>query len=198
MSRKPEVEPADGRRVLSFQNRQREQSVNLRRLRPVAEALLAELLELDRFDLSINLVSSAEMARLNATYLRHAGPTDVLAFDYADEPVAAPRRRLAPPALHGEIVLCVAEAVRQARRFRVSWQSELARYLVHGVLHLRGYDDQTTAARRTMKREETRLLCALARQFDLRTLARSAPARSRSGRSQRLRSGARVRRPALP
>ena len=47
--------------------------------------------------------------------------------------------------LHGEIFICVDEAVLQARKFRTSWQSEIVRYLVHGVLHLLGHDDSRPA-----------------------------------------------------
>ena len=47
--------------------------------------------------------------------------------------------------LHGEIFICVDEAVWQARKFRTSWQSEIVRYLVHGVLHLLGHDDSRPA-----------------------------------------------------
>ena len=43
--------------------------------------------------------------------------------------------------LHGEIFICVDEAIRQARRFGTIWQSEIVRYLIHGVLHLLGFDD---------------------------------------------------------
>ena len=42
----------------------------------------------------------------------------------------------------GKSFVCLDEAVRQARRFHTTWQSELVRYVVHGVLHLLGYDDQ--------------------------------------------------------
>jgi rRNA maturation RNase YbeY len=60
----------------------------------------------------------------------------------------------------------VDEAVASAPRFRATWQKELARYVVHGILHLRGYEDGRSAARRTMKKEENRLLKALSRRMD--------------------------------
>ena len=64
------------------------------------------------------------------------------------------------------------DAIAQAREFRTSWQSELARYVIHGVLHLRGYDDIRAADRRKMKREENRLLKEIARLFPLKELGR--------------------------
>jgi rRNA maturation RNase YbeY len=89
--------------------------------------------------------------------------------------VATPRkgsRPVAIPRIHGEIFLCLDEAVAQARKFDANWQSELARYLFHGLLHLHGFDDLTPDARRRMKRQETRLLLLAQRQFPLRRLAR--------------------------
>jgi rRNA maturation RNase YbeY len=75
--------------------------------------------------------------------------------------------------LHGELFICVPEAVAQARRFRVPWQTELLRYVLHGLLHLRGLDDSRPAARRRMKQAEDRCLRQLARRFRLAALGRN-------------------------
>jgi probable rRNA maturation factor len=72
--------------------------------------------------------------------------------------------------VHGEIFISIDDAKSQAREFRTSWQSELARYVIHGVLHLRGFDDLRPADRRKMKREENRLLKEIARLFPLSKL----------------------------
>jgi rRNA maturation RNase YbeY len=83
-----------------------------------------------------------------------------------------------PPWLHGEIFISLDDAFVQARRFRTTWQQELVRYLVHGILHLCGYNDATGTARRRMKREEDRLLRALGRRFALSKLARKPTVQS--------------------
>ena len=114
--------------------------------------------------LAVYFVCAAEMARLNEQFLGHAGSTDVLTFNYQEGP--------APGDWCGEIFVSVDDAVASAPRFRASWQLELARYLVHGVLHLRGYEDGRAAARREMKREENRVLKALSRSFDWSKLER--------------------------
>jgi probable rRNA maturation factor len=142
---------------LVVRNRQRAQPVNSRLFRKIAHSLVVELLRADSFDLGISIIAASEMARLNESFLRHQGSTDVLAFDYAQAPGLE--------TLCGEIFLCADEAKIQARRFKTTWQSELVRYLVHGVLHLRGYDDHRPASRRKMKREENRLLKALAGRY---------------------------------
>ena len=159
-------------------NRQRTRKINLRLLKQIAAALLAEL-KIEKAELGINLVAAPEMTRLNETFLRHAGSTDVITFDYADDgragsPPAAKtgRRTEDAPALHGEIFICVDEAVLQARNFGTTWQSEIVRYIVHGVLHLLGHDDSRAGARRKMKREENRLLRELSRRFSLAQLWR--------------------------
>jgi probable rRNA maturation factor len=120
------------------------------------------LLELETFDLAIHIIRAPEMARLNETFLQHSGSTDVITFDYSDSPKSS---------LHGEIFICIDDASLQARQFRTSWQSELTRYIIHGILHLRGFDDIRTATRRKMKREENRLLREVGRLFALEKLA---------------------------
>ena len=163
-----------------FINRQRTRNINLRRLKLIADALIAHL-EVSDAELGVHLVGVPEMIRLNKTFLHHTGSTDVIAFDYADPGgqcfVTAPKVRAKTtrcPPLHGEIFICVDEAMRAARRFHTGWQSEIVRYLIHGVLHLQGYDDSHPGARRKMKREEDRRLRALSRQFSLAQLARPA------------------------
>lgn len=180
------------RRTLTICNRQRAFRVDLRRLRRIIHTLLEELFEERRFDIGICLVDATEMLRLNETFLRHAGVTDVITFDYCDNAGAASRRPTdggpSPrPALHGEVFICAEMAAAQARRFRTTWQSELARYITHGLLHLRGFDDLRPASRRRMKREEARLLNGLSRRFELEKLGAGpdCPPAQRGSRNKR-------------
>lgn len=175
-------------RTLFIRNRRRKIPVNTTCLRALTRALLTELLRKEDFDLGIYLVGAPEITRLNQSFLQHRGPTDVITFDYASGVPPSGRAREAPAksrhnaarrkaelrTLHGEIFICLDEALAQARRFRVSWQSELVRYVIHGVLHLDGHDDRHPASRRRMKRAESRLLREIARRFPLRKI-RSAP-----------------------
>jgi probable rRNA maturation factor len=156
---------------LAIANRQRTVSLNLRLLRGITKVLLTELLELEGFELEISIVGATEMARINKTFLNHEGSTDVITFDYAEPP--ARNTQHAIRSLHGEIFICIDDAIAQAREFRTTWQSELVRYVVHGVLHLRGFDDIRAADRRKMKREENRLSKETARLFPLSKLGRN-------------------------
>ncbi len=165
-------------------NRQRVRKINRRLLKKIANALLVEL-DIQKAEIGICLVAAPEMTRLNETCLKHKGSTDVIAFDYRDNVEQASSlshsknrkvrdRQDACPTIHGEIFLCVDEAVLQACKYGTTWQSEVVRYLIHAVLHLIGHDDSRAGARRRMKRAEGRLLGRLARRFSLAQLSRPA------------------------
>ena len=155
---------------LAITNRQRTVSLNPRLLRRITKSLLTELLKLDTFDLSLIIVRAPEMAQINQTFLQHEGSTDVITFDYAENsPHVTGHTSLS---LHGELFICIDDAIAQAKEFRTTWQCELARYVIHGVLHLRGYDDIRIPDRRKMKREENRLLQEIAHLFPLKELGR--------------------------
>jgi len=158
--------PGRPRRVLRLRNAQRDCPINSAVLRKVVRAHLDRQLGLPGYDLSIHLLPARRMAEVNQTHLRHGGPTDVITFDYRDP---------AQEGLWGELLVCPAVAVEQAREFGTSWPSEIVRYIVHGILHLRGYDDQAPADRRLMKREEERLLRVLVQTHPLEALQRPSP-----------------------
>ena len=141
---------------LSLLNRQRKRKIDLRLLRRIVLECLEALLKVE-FELGIKIVSSAEMARVNEQYLQHAGPTDVITFNHLD---AEQQKRI-----HGDIYVCIEEAVIQAKRFGTSWQEELVRYVVHGILHLLGYDDRTERLRQRMKRVEDKLMTQISQRF---------------------------------
>lgn len=153
---------------LFIKNRQRAIPLNTRLLRVITEALLTEILVIEEFDLAMHIVRAPEMERLNEKFLHHQGSTDVITFDYAES----------PQSIHGEIFICIDDAIGQARQFRTSWPSEIIRYTVHGILHLRGFDDLHPAARRKMKREENRLVREITRLFPLRKLAANSRLRA--------------------
>ena len=168
--------------TLAFRNRQRTRALNLPLLRRVTRHLLQEEFKVASYELCFHFVEPEEMAEVNWQFLQHDGSTDVITFDYgaADEfKVQSSKFKVQSSeptpvaALHGEIFISVADAVKQAREFRTTWQSELARYLIHGLLHLRGYDDLQPAQRRVMKREENRLLKKTIAEFAVRSLARA-------------------------
>jgi probable rRNA maturation factor len=95
-------------------------------------------------EIFIWLVSDRRMALLHRKFLGQSGPTDVLTFQ------------------HGEIFISVDTARRQARAFENPLLRELKLYIVHGLLHLHGFDDQTPAEARRMRNAQEKILrCAL-------------------------------------
>lgn len=154
-------------------NRQRTKRINLRLLKQIVLALFAEL-EISETELGISLVTAREMALVNETFLQHEGSTDVITFDHLEAEVGNQKPETG---IHGELFICVDDAIQQAKEFKTDWQSEVVRYVVHGVLHLLGYDDLKPDLRRVMKREENRLVARLEKGFTLAQLSGAAKLR---------------------
>lgn len=116
-----------------------------------ARGVLAAL-GLPHAELSLALVSDAEIARLNAAHRGKRGPTDVLSYSLVEG--AHPERRAG---LLGDVVIAVGVAARQAREIGHSLNDELLRLTIHGVLHLLGFDHELAADARRMRARERAL-----------------------------------------
>lgn len=102
----------------------------------------------------VQLVSDPAIARLNQAYRGKTGPTDVLSFCYAEKGVKTFEHEP-----YGEVYISYATAARQAREMRHSLADELTVLLVHGVLHVMGYDhERSERARREMQKLESAAL----------------------------------------
>jgi len=99
--------------------------------------------------LSLTLVGKTRMQRLNRTYRQRDYATDVLAFPMQDASQS-------PLAFVGDVVICVPVALSQAPRFNNAPDEEFLRLLIHGTLHLLGYDHETTEqeAKRMQRKEQ--------------------------------------------
>jgi probable rRNA maturation factor len=135
--------------AITVRSRQRTVTVKLKPLQGFAEDVLKECLKLPArkpdvlpqlSEVSVSLVSDRRIAELHRRFLNERGPTDIITFQ------------------HGEIVISVETARRQARVFRTSLERELRLYIAHGLLHLRGYDDKTPAGANEMKRLQENLV----------------------------------------
>jgi probable rRNA maturation factor len=136
-------------------NRQRRLKVNTGLLTEIAQHAL-ELAHAADSQLSIVLVNDDTIAQFNAHYHAAQGPTDILSFDYGEG--------------WGELIISVEHAMTQAKRFHSTPACELVLYVVHGILHLHGYDDLIPRDRRRMRAAERRFLTRLHRRFDLASL----------------------------
>lgn len=110
----------------------------------------------DSAELSVLFVSSDHMRRLNAHFAGDDYATDVLAFPMMDgdeeEEEAGP--------LLGDVVVCPAVASRNAERIGHSLDDELAVLIVHGTLHLLGYDHQGPKDKEAMERRQNEILAS--------------------------------------
>jgi probable rRNA maturation factor len=86
------------------------------------------------------LISDRRMASLHRKFMHQTGPTDVLTFQ------------------HGEIFISAETARKNARAFGTSLADELRLYIVHGFLHLHGFDDRTDPGARKMERAQQKIL----------------------------------------
>ena len=113
----------------------------------------------------INLVGPDEIAALNERHLGRTGPTDVLAFPIEDlVPGEVPATTVGgPPLLVGDVVICPEVVRRQAAESAVAFDDEMALMVVHGILHLLGYDHEVAADAERMERRERELLGAAGR-----------------------------------
>ncbi len=120
----------------------------------LARALRAFLAGLGyrRSGLTVLFASDAVLKRLNSRHRGKAAPTDILSWSYLGKPSAG------PPELLGELALSLDRARGQARANGWPLQTEVLRLLAHGCAHLAGYDHQTAAQDREMRRLEERLL----------------------------------------
>ena len=98
------------------------------------------------------LVGDRTMARLNERYRGIARSTDVLSFSMREGLFES-----LSPGLLGDVVISVETADRQSRALGRSLMEELAALLIHGILHLLGYDHQTPSGARTMRGLEGQL-----------------------------------------
>ena len=103
-------------------------------------------------EVNVIFVDAKTIRRLNQDFLDHAGDTDVIAFPY-DE---GPRRSADRP--WGDIYISVPEARQNARRFKESISRELTRLVVHGLLHLLGYRDDSSAEKSVMWAKQEKIV----------------------------------------
>jgi probable rRNA maturation factor len=145
--------------------------VETRWLRRVGEKALA-ILARPTAECSAVLVDDATIAALNRASRGVAGPTDVLAF-----PMTEGRFRNVSPDLLGDVVISTETARRQARAGGGEFRAELALLLIHGILHLVGYDHATAAARRRMWRKQRLILaaCDIRASAEVRVARREQP-----------------------
>jgi len=142
---------------VALANQQHSLKVDVPRIKRAARRVLLEM-GFVKAELSLLLIEDEPMRRLNARYRSIDRPTDVLAFAMAEGPFSEMN-----PHLLGDVVISTETAAIQARRAAHSVADEVDALLVHGILHLIGYDhERSPAEARVMREKERRLLRILA------------------------------------
>ncbi len=98
--------------------------------------------------LLINFIPSAKILKINKEFLNHNYTTDIITFNYGE-------KRLL---FDAEIYISLQDAEKNAKKYRNSLEQELLRLVIHGVLHLLGYDDMTGRDKIVMKKMENSLV----------------------------------------
>jgi rRNA maturation RNase YbeY len=127
-------------------------TVGRKRVLALTQAVLQCLGE-SSAEVSVSLVGDRRMRRLNRRYRRKDRSTDVLAFAFRE--ARAPHRFNGSAAQLGDVVIALPTAQRQAKAARRSLEEEIVALLIHGVLHLCGYDhEQSREEALRMQRKE--------------------------------------------
>jgi probable rRNA maturation factor len=121
------------------------------KMREIARAVL-EGEDVKDYEISLAFVDNPTIHRLNKQYLDHDEPTDVLSFPYS----AGNAKKL-----EGELIVGVEIAKEQADERGHEVHAELALYVIHGLLHLCGYDDKTPTTEKDMRDRERKYLAQL-------------------------------------
>ncbi len=109
---------------------------------------IVKYLNLKIEDLEINFVDDETILEINKKYLNHNYTTDIITFNYSED----------NSILEGEIFISVDDAKRNAKKFNVPFENEIVRLVIHGILHMIGFDDIDPKQKKVMKKKENELV----------------------------------------
>lgn len=134
---------------IQVSSRQKIQKINSWAIKRLLKSVV-EFLDVDVDDISILLCDDQFLRPLNAQYFGRDVVTDVISFpmlEYSEMNVVS-----------GELLISVERALAHSKEYKTEFPKELALYLIHGFLHLMGYEDSPDSERKIMKQEEHRVL----------------------------------------
>lgn len=121
--------------------------INKRRVHKLVHYLKQEL-NFSILSLPINFISSGHITVINRKYLKHNYSTDIITFNYSEN----------TRNIDGEIFISVDDAEENSKKYKNSLAEEFLRLVIHGILHLVGYDDMNSKDYKIMKKYENELL----------------------------------------
>ena len=155
----PDSDEPEGPYLIEIADQQSCLEVNESLLREAVQHVLAAE-QVAHAEISVALVDNRTMRPLNRQYLGHDYDTDVLSFllDASPEGLPSTGPRGAGREIEGEVIVSVEMALTTALDYHWSPHDEVLLYLVHGLLHLCGYDDLSEGERRVMRAREREIL----------------------------------------
>lgn len=102
-----------------------------------------KLLSVELKNIEVNFISDSRMIEMNNKYLSHNYSTDIITFDYSDD-----------SQIDTELFINYDAALFNSKKYFVSYNSEIIRLVVHGILHVTGFDDKSKSNKIIMKRKE--------------------------------------------
>lgn len=140
-----------------IENRQRKHTMPLKKIKKTAQAIL-DALDYPDGELSLLLLDDRQIAELNREFLQRQGPTNVIAF-----PMREGRFAEIAPHVVGDVVISIERAHAEAEAGGLNLQERFNQLLVHGILHLFGYDhEQNEGAALEMEKKSRELLGRIA------------------------------------
>lgn len=115
---------------------------NWRNVKKLIEKVISEEGKISG-DLNFILTNDTILKEINVQFLKHNYYTDVISFDYGEHNIIA-----------GDIYISIDTVKINAKNYKVSYRLELVRVIIHGVLHLCGYEDKTAMEKDVMRRKE--------------------------------------------
>jgi probable rRNA maturation factor len=133
------------------ENRNKSYTIRASFIKKVIGMVLSRLKKTEDLEIEVIFVDDPAIKKLNKIYKKSDRTTDVLSFGL-DARVFGIKK------LIGSVFISLDTARANAERFRTSFEEEIVLYVIHGILHLAGYDDGTNAEIRRMRAEEKRIL----------------------------------------
>ncbi len=144
--------------IIEIENQQKKIPLDPSRIITIIRKILKHE-HIRQVNLSVAFVTDRKIRALNKRFLKRDHPTDVLAFDLTRTQgpsfakASAGRRKI-----DGEIIISTITAYHNAKRFQTSPYREVILYVVHGILHLLGYDDHAPGDRKKMRLKEKQIM----------------------------------------
>ena len=111
---------------------------------------------------SVNFVDSKTICRINLDYVGHKGITDVISFNYLTD-----ADLLSSSDIFAELFICIEKAETESHDRLIDFSEELTLYIVHGLLHIAGFDDLKASERKQMRNAEASCMKLLKNKFKL-------------------------------